>query len=196
MATKRKHEKFYLWFGVISFLFIFTFTGGDPLGYYISLCALVSFIFNIIFYKRSPQITIPDPPPKPIIPPRGRNYVGSGLPEVGGLVMIGLAVWILASLFGFNYHGTTEGTVKYDDCREIIQLQPYDWQTYFGTFTGYTIKTNGGAVMGGEFVRIDTESGICVRAYVYNKPQDNVCTDPAYPYLTYGDKCSATRFQQ
>lgn len=202
MATKRKHEKFYLWFGVISFCFIWTFTGGDPLGYYISLIALVAFIFNIVFYKRSPKITISDPEIKPKPQDFKLTRSKGDLAGLGSLVVIALVVWGILSLFGFNYHGTSEGTVKYDDCREIIYLQPDDWQTYFGTFTGYSIKTNSGKVMGGQFVRIENDSSLfvsgstCARAYIYTKQQDNVCTDPAYPYLTYNDRCAKTQFQQ
>jgi hypothetical protein len=51
--------------------------------------------------------------------------------------------------------------------------------------------------MGGEFVRIVNDSSLlgsnhtCATAYVYEKKQDDVCTDPAYPSLHYDDKCYA-----
>lgn len=120
----------------------------------------------------------------------------------GILYLIGFALFIAVVLwfFGFNYHGTSEGTVDYNDCREIIQLQPNNWHTYFGTFIGYTQKTNSGKVMGGEFVRIVNDSSLfgnshtCAKAYIYNKKQENICTDPTHPYLTSDDMCSTYQY--
>jgi len=97
---------------------------------------------------------------------------------------------------GFNFHKTSEGTVSYgfcySDCKEVVHLQPNDWQTYFGNFVGTTIQTNSGEIMGGQFARVITENGICTQAYVYTKNQDPVCTVTPYLYLGYDDKCYST----
>lgn len=114
---------------------------------------------------------------------------------LGYLVIAGLVMWGVATLFGFNYHGISEGTVKYDDCREIIQLQPNNWRTYFGTFIGYARKTKSGKIIGGEFVRVVNDSPLigsshsCARAYIYEAKQDNVCTVDPNIYLGYDDMC-------
>jgi hypothetical protein len=111
------------------------------------------------------------------------------------LAVLALLACIVLWLFGFNYHSTSEGSVKYDDCRVVVNLQPDDWQTYFGTFTGYTLKTKSGRIMGGEFVRIENDGSFfggghtCAKAYVYQKKQDDVCTGSQYPRLGYDDMC-------
>ncbi len=131
-----------------------------------------------------------------------RNFYQKGEVDgavLGYLIVVGLVIWGIASIFGFNYHGTSEGTVKYDDCREIIQLQSDSWHTYFGTFIGYARKTKSGRMMGGEFVRIVNDSPLigsshtCARAYVYEEKQDPACDNNkngvSYPYLGYDDLC-------
>ena len=106
------------------------------------------------------------------------------------LVVIALVVWGILSFFGFNNHNTYEGTVSTIGCREFINLKPYDWQTYFGTFTGMTLRTHSGNVLGGVFERVETDNnGNCTRVYEYEKPQDDVCLNPDYPRLDYDDKC-------
>jgi hypothetical protein len=121
---------------------------------------------------------------------------GSG--EAGGLlglVILGLIIWGIASLFGFNYHGTSEGTIQYNDCREIIQIQPDSWHTYFGTFVCDYAKTQSGQIMGGQCVRIVNDSSLfsnssaCATAYVYEAPAAPVCKNNTYPYLGYDDMC-------
>lgn len=123
--------------------------------------------------------------------------------EIEGFGVLFIFVLIVAGvlwIFGFNYHGTSEGIVKYDDCREIIQLEPTNWHTYFGTFTGYTKKSASGKIMGGEFVRVINDrsfffgnSHTCARAYIYEKKSE-ACADSTkngipYPYLGYDDMC-------
>lgn len=115
-----------------------------------------------------------------------------------GLVVLGLIIWGIASLFGFNYGGTSEGTVSYNDCREIIRIQPGSWHTHFGTFVCDYSKTLGGKIMGGECVRIVNNSSLfstsntCGTAYVYEAKQDNVCTVAPNLYLGYDDRCYTT----
>lgn len=98
-------------------------------------------------------------------------------------------------LFGFNFWMTNEGTVKYDDCRQVINLNEGDWQTYFHKFTCNTFKTKSGITMSGECVSIETNSSLfssgssCVKAYVYEEKQGGDCNNPSYPYLWYDDQC-------
>jgi hypothetical protein len=132
---------------------------------------------------------------------KGFYQRGSGDGE-GILYLVGfvLVVLFISWIFGFNFHGTSEGTVSYSDCRETITLEPNNWHTYFGTFIGTTLKTKSGKTMGGEFVRIVNDksflgnSHTCATAYVYEKKQEGNCTDPTYPYLTYDDMCSTTQY--
>ena len=132
---------------------------------------------------------------------RNKSFYQKGNSDGEGFLYLfgfGLLVLFVSWLFGFNFHNTSEGTVKYDDCRQVIQLQPNDWHTYFGTFTGITEKTKAGKVMSGEFVRIKNDNSFlgsshtCATAYVYEKKQEGNCTDPVYPYLGYDDQCYTT----
>ena len=66
-----------------------------------------------------------------------------------GLVVLGLIIWGIASLFGFNYGGTSEGQFHITIRREIIRIQPGSWHTHFGTFVCDYSKTLGGKIMGG-----------------------------------------------
>jgi len=114
------------------------------------------------------------------------------------ILFFAIVIWGIITLIGFNYHGTNEGTAgNYYVCKQVIQLQPNDLQTYFGTFVGTTLKTRSGFTMGGEYVRMNTENGVCTRAYVYDKRQDPNCLNNikdgvAYPYLGYDDLCYTT----
>ena len=50
---------------------------------------------------------------------------GSG--EAGGLlglVILGLIIWGIASLFGFNYHGTSEGTFSIMIAEKLYRYNP------------------------------------------------------------------------
>lgn len=114
-----------------------------------------------------------------------------------GLVVVLIIAGILW-LFGFNFGITNEGTVTYSDCRQIINLNQGDWQTYFHNFTCDTLKTEKGVVYGGECVSVVNDHSLfssshsCAAAYIYNikpTPEQTGCTDPAYPYLGYNDKC-------
>jgi hypothetical protein len=135
-----------------------------------------------------------------------QNFSRKGEGEIvtfGVLIVIGLIVWIIASFFGFNYGNTSKGTVKYDDCREVIQIQPDSWHTYFGTFVCNYSKTQSGAIIGGECVRIVNDrslfstSNACAKAYVYEATSSSVCAGStkdgvSYPYLGYDDMCHTT----
>jgi len=119
------------------------------------------------------------------------------------LVCFALFVWFVLWLCGFNYHGTSQGSVDDSDCRETITLQPNDWRTYFGTYVGYAEKTQSGKIMSGTFVRIVNGGSLfgsdntCETAYTYNLPQDPTClgnikNGVSYPYLGYDDLCYTT----
>jgi hypothetical protein len=119
------------------------------------------------------------------------------------LAVLAFIIWVIASLFGFNYHGTSEGTVTYNDCRAVIQIQPDSWQTYFGTFVCNYAKSQSGQIMGGQCVRVVNDSSLfstshsCATAYVYNVTSSPVCEGNikdgvSYPYLGYNDQCYIT----
>jgi hypothetical protein len=127
---------------------------------------------------------------------------GRVLQVIGSLFILYLIVIGILWLFRFNFGSTNEGVVKYDDCRQIITLKSDDWQANFHKFTCTTRKTQSGAVMGGECVRIENDgfmgsSPTCAVAYVYEIPSSTVCKDNtkdgvSYPYLGYNDNCYTT----
>ena len=83
------------------------------------------------------------------------------------------------------------GTVKYDDCREKINLKGDQLKDLTGTYICNDSKTNSGKSMGGECVKIITDStGKCQTAYVYEKPAEESCGSNSY--LTVDDKCSCS----
>ena len=70
-----------------------------------------------------------------------------------------------------------QGTVKYDDCRQVINLKEGDSGTWGKTFTCDTFKTNDGRVISGECVHVDLNSnGSCDTAYVYEKTPQITCS--------------------
>jgi hypothetical protein len=129
---------------------------------------------------------------------------GGGEVEVFlSLIVLALIVWVVASFFGFNYGSTSDGTVSYNDCREVIQIQPDSWHTYFGTFVCNYSKTQSGQIMGGQCVRIVNDSSLfsssnaCATAYVYEAASSTACEGDtkdgvSYPYLGYDDNCYTT----
>lgn len=89
-----------------------------------------------------------------------------------------------------------EGTVKYDDCREIIYLKPDSLRVYFHQFICQYTRRESGKIVTGTCVYVDTESRLfsssskCKTAYIYDfvsKP-DAGCTKE-YPYLGNDKKC-------
>lgn len=115
-----------------------------------------------------------------------------------------IVIVFVGLLFSFIAFGCTppEGTVKYDDCREIIYLKPEPdsldsfWRTYFHQFICQYTKRKSGKIISGTCVHIDTDnslfssSGKCKTAYIYtfkSKP-DLGCTEE-YPYLGYDKLC-------
>ena len=120
-----------------------------------------------------------------------------GLVSIGFIIIVGLFVlWI----FGFNFGRVNEGTVEYDDCREVITIQEGSWQTYFHKFTCSFRKTKSGEIMEGVCISIKTpkslfsEGDSCLKAYVYEVKNETACKDVikdgvSYPYLGYDDMC-------
>jgi hypothetical protein len=51
-----------------------------------------------------------------------------------GILVLGFLLAGILWLFGFNFGVTSDGTVKYEDCRQIITLKSGSWQTYFHNF--------------------------------------------------------------
>ena len=86
--------------------------------------------------------------------------------------------------------GEREGSVKYHDCREKIDVKDVSFDRYFKTYTCEYRKTNQGKIMGGHCVHIEYDNaGQCKAAYTYIRKQDDWCPDKAYPRLNFDDKC-------
>jgi len=82
-----------------------------------------------------------------------------------------------------------EGTVKYSDCREVVEVRETDPFMMLKRFTCRYDKTEKGTIMSGTCVSIDYDiSGTCKVAYRYFKKQANVCS-VEFPILRYDDRC-------
>jgi hypothetical protein len=90
---------------------------------------------------------------------------------IGCLFVIVLVIGGIVALFG----GESEGTVKYDDCRQIVTINESDLYASFHKFTCDTTKTSSGKVISGTCVHIDTQDGVCITAHVYQKKTEIVC---------------------
>jgi hypothetical protein len=84
-----------------------------------------------------------------------------------------VSILALSFLLVFSGCSHNEGTVKYDDCREIIKLDKDSWRLNLYSFTCDYSKNVSGEIMGGICVRIELDdslfshTGICKKAYVY-----------------------------
>lgn len=123
----------------------------------------------------------------------------------GVVALFSIGFFVLGGLwlFGFNFGQVDEGVVKYEDCRQIIELSSGDWQSYFHSFTCSTYKSKKGVPLGGECVSIKNDGSLfssshsCSVAYVYKIKPSNLCKGNIkdgveYPYLGYDDQCYAT----
>lgn len=98
-------------------------------------------------------------------------------------VICGLVLGGLMTIFG----GESEGTVKYDDCRQTITIKQNSWDTLFKKFICSDFKSNSGKLISGTCVHIDTESGSCKTVYIYTKEPDINCGNNSTPDVD--DKC-------
>ena len=86
--------------------------------------------------------------------------------------------------------GEREGTSKWSDCREKINVKEFSFDKFSKTYTCEIYKTRQGSVMGGVCASIEYDSnGQCKAAFIYHKKQDNVCLDKAFPRLGMDDLC-------
>ncbi len=107
---------------------------------------------------------------------------------IGSLIFFGLILWVISGLMG----GESQGTVKYDDCRQVINTKQGNWDTYFKKFTGEDYRSKSGRLISGTYVHIDTSGGACTTAYVYEKKSDFNCGDnstPNYDDSVYACNC-------
>jgi len=112
------------------------------------------------------------------------------------IVIFGLFIWwVIADI------GEREGSVKYEDCRETVNLPPNNLKQYYKTFTCLGGKTRGGTKLAGDCVHIEyvstwfSDSNLCKVAFIYERPQGGNCTDPKFPKLGYDDKCYPNSWQ-
>lgn len=106
------------------------------------------------------------------------------------LGVIGLAIWGGYTVFRDHSGGEIEGTVKYDDCRQILSVDP-PGQALFGgrQYVCTKFLTNSGKLMLANCVSDDTTpDGKCEKAYVYSRGPSVKCSKD-YPYLGMDDKC-------
>lgn len=118
---------------------------------------------------------------------------------LGGLFFVSLLIGGFLFLFG----GEREGVVKYDDCRQIVQLKSDTTQKYYKKFTCEYIKSNDGKIiLGGTCVHIDTDSSLltsnssCKTAFVYQKEPDIKCPDTVNGFLDVNGKCMCNQSYQ
>jgi len=116
--------------------------------------------------------------------------------EIGGIIVGGLMIFggiLIYQHFVNEPLEEVSGTVKYDDCREIVKLKEGGSEIKNKKFTCNYSKTQSGKIMSGECASIETENGICTKAYVYEKEQEgcrnNFKEGIFYPYLGYDDMC-------
>lgn len=124
-----------------------------------------------------------------------KNEKGSSTGEtIWGLLCLGLIIWAVFALIGhFTQATESEGTVKYDDCRQIITTAQGSSDTWGKNFTCTNFKAKSGRLISGTCVHIETENGICTKAYVYEKKSDFNCgknSTPNYDDSVYACTCN------
>ena len=119
----------------------------------------------------------------------------------GGTDIVVFVVLVILAVLIYNLlgWGEREGVAKFDDCRERVFIGPDSLKAYLNTFTCQISKTKSGQVMDGVCIHIEYGDGLfsggnsCKVAYIYHKERAKVCTDPAFPFLNYDDKCYANQ---
>lgn len=90
-----------------------------------------------------------------------------------------------------NFAGEVDGTVKYEDCREQIQIARDSPRILMKRFTCDTQRTRSGRVMSATCVHVETTNdGACQRAYIYRKPPALTCSEDK-PFLDPNEECYA-----
>ena len=85
--------------------------------------------------------------------------------------------------------GEEEGTVKFDDCREIIRIDANSLRLWAKRFTCDTKSTESGQLMSATCASVETtQYGACQRAFVYTKQTTRRCQE-ATPWFGYDDRC-------
>jgi len=91
--------------------------------------------------------------------------------------LFAISALLLASTLSACNHN--EGSVKYDDCREVINLEKGSWRLMVYPFTCEYTKDEKGRIQGGTCVRVELDNGFfshsgrCERAYVYSFWNEN-----------------------
>src|SRR5437899_2227211 len=116
-----------------------------------------------------------------------RNKIADALRAIS--VIAGFAILIIPFATFIAGH-EREGTVKYDDCREVVTIDHKSWHRYLNDFTCAYQRTINGKVMAGECVHVETTflGAGCRIAYVYQKQPQLKC--PPHSTLTVDDKCT------
>lgn len=105
------------------------------------------------------------------------------------LAIIGLAAYGGYALFKKELGSEVEGVVRYDDCRQTIQLKSRDDAPFGRQFVCNTQTTLSGVRMTATCASVETTpDGKCERVYVFGKSAAVTCPS-ASPWLGYDDKC-------
>ena len=114
---------------------------------------------------------------------------------LGGIFVFSIILGLIGGGIKAIFGGEVEGTVKTDDCRQVIQISPDSFQTIYKKFTCTYSRTNSGVVNFARCDHIDSPlfSNSCNTDYYYIREKGlGNCTDPKYPYLGQDDKCYPT----
>lgn len=120
----------------------------------------------------------------------------SGIEDVGWTLIAFVVIGMIFAAGDFGtktlFGGESRGTVRYSDCRAVIQTGPDGWTAHLHRFICAEQLTRSGRSMGGDCAYVElTDDGTCTAAYVYTKPPAETCPASA-PYLGADDKCYAT----
>lgn len=90
-----------------------------------------------------------------------------------------------------EWPGEVEGTIKYDDCRERIEIQPSEYNRSFYRFVCSTKRTFDDHLMSQTCAHVElTETGVCTRVSLYSRGPELTC-QVSTPWLGFDGKCHA-----
>jgi len=109
---------------------------------------------------------------------------------VGIVLFVCVGTALRESNGSFFFGGERVGTVRYQDCREIVRLKDNPLRKLYTTFTCSYQRTVTGKLMGGECVSVKTTSSgeTCQIAYLYEKKSEFVC--PSNTHVMPDETCA------
>lgn len=98
-----------------------------------------------------------------------------------------ICILVLISITFSGCASKKEGIVKFDDCRETINLDSNSLEKYYKDFTCTTYKTNSGKIIEGVCVSVETDKDVCKKAYIYKQEPEVKCGENEI--VTVDDNC-------